>query len=78
MIASNTQRQEHNNLATIWRENLREPMRAPRASSLSYNPKANYNNNGQGNRYRLIPYNKQQMTNLNYMKTDTSIIKKNL
>ena len=48
MIASNKQRQEHNNLATIWRAKPKEAHETPRAYSLSWNPNANPKINGVG------------------------------
>ena len=49
MIASNKQKQEHNNLATIWRA-LQEPLGCHR---IQMKP----SNNGQGSRLELLQYN---------------------
>ena len=60
MIASNKQRQKHNNLVTIWREKIKGAHEHSklRASKL-LKPRIQYvnpNKNEQGSFYELLPY----------------------
>ena len=57
-IASNKQRQEHNNLAAIWRANHKGGLKCSKSLQLvkTENPNANPNKNEQSSRWGLSPY----------------------